>query len=55
MTSPEARCVVCDEPCRDHLPLRYALRPWIKHRVFFARERLVRKIDCALQRLYWQM
>ena len=28
-----ARCVVCGEPVADHLPLKYALKAWVKHRL----------------------
>ena len=32
MTNPEARCVVCDQPVRYHVPLRYWWRQFWRHR-----------------------
>lgn len=29
--APESRCVRCGYPCRDHLPFRYWIRPYLMH------------------------
>ena len=38
-------CLRCGCPIQDHVPMRYALRCWIRHGVETWRERLIRKID----------
>jgi hypothetical protein len=34
VTSPETRCVVCGQPCTDHIPFRYWWAAYWRHRVF---------------------
>ena len=34
MATPESRCVVCDQPCADHVALRYWWAVWWRHHTF---------------------
>lgn len=36
LTIDTRRCVLCGCPAVDHVPLRYVLRAWLKHRLWAA-------------------
>lgn len=46
-------CLRCGSPICDHVPMRYALRCWIRHGFETRRERMVRGLERWLLATRW--
>lgn len=48
-------CLACGCPLQDHVPMRYALRCWTRHRWLKLQDAAGRRVGRFLDRLWWQM